>query len=199
MIALDLDNTIICYDEAFRAAAEAVGCLPEKGDRLDKSSVKEAALAVGGNELWTRLQGLAYGDGISNAKLFPGCLEFIHRALNGNEALSIISHKTEFPAIGPRVNLRLAAMRWLECNGLLLGDRLPVIFCDSRQEKIKCIAAFDCRALIDDLPEVFQSPDFPAQTLFVLFDPSDTHPDWSGSPRISSWDLAAKLLLERIK
>ena len=29
MTALDLDNTIICYDEAFRSAAARLDCLPD--------------------------------------------------------------------------------------------------------------------------------------------------------------------------
>lgn len=190
MIALDLDNTIICYDEAFRAAAAEVG-LP--GGKTDKATVKASALAAGGNELWTRVQGVAYGEGISRATLFPGCVEFIHRARQANVPVAVFSHKTEFPAIGPRVNLRLAALRWLEER--LLADQLPVSFCDSREEKVARIAASNCRALIDDLPEVFLSPGFPARTLFVLFDPTDAHARWSGSPRVASWNAAADLLL----
>lgn len=189
MIALDLDNTIICYDEAFRAAAADVG-LP--GGLADKSSVKSAALAAGGNDLWTRVQGIAYAEGISQAALFPGCMEFIHRASRTKVPLAVFSHKTEYPAIGPRVNLRNAAMRWLEKQGL---RHLPVSFCDSREEKVASVASSNCRALIDDLPEVYQSPGFPARTLFVLFDPADGHSGWSASPRVASWQAAADLLL----
>jgi len=195
MIALDLDNTIICYDEAFRAAAEEVGCLPASGGQADKSSVKTAALAAGGNDLWTRVQGIAYGEGISSATLFPGCMEFIHRALQTNVPLAVFSHKTEYPAIGPRVNLRIAAMRWMEKQGLPAGDQLPVNFCDSREVKVARIATSNCRALLDDLPEVLLSPGFPSGTLFVLFDPSGSHADWSATPRVASWQAAADLLL----
>lgn len=195
MIALDLDNTIICYDEAFRAAAEEVGCLPSSGERVDKSSVKTAALAAGGNDLWTQVQGIAYGEGISSATLFPGCMEFIHRALHTNVPLAIFSHKTEYPAIGPRVNLRIAAMQWMEKQGLPPADQLPVNFCGSREDKVARIAASNCRALIDDLPEVFLSSAFPSGTLFVLFDPAGSHTDWSNSPRVASWQAASELLL----
>ena len=195
MIALDLDNTIICYDEAFRAAAEEVGCLPASCERVDKSSVKAAALAAGGNELWTRVQGIAYGEGISSATLYPGCIEFIQRACQAGIPLAVISHKTEYPAIGPHVNLRLAALRWMEKHGVPPGDQLPVNFCDSREDKVARIAASNCRALVDDLPEVFRSPGFPDQTFFVLFDPAGSHADWSASPRVTSWEAATDLLL----
>ena len=195
MIALDLDNTIICYDDAFRAAAEETGCPPANASPINKAVVKASALAQGGNELWTCLQGIAYGSGIYKAKLFPGCAGFIHRALDRGETLAIVSHKTEYPEIGPKVNLRTAAMDWLEKNGLALGTRLPVIFCDSREEKVERIRSFACRALIDDLPEVFRTTGFPSATVFVLFDPSGEHEGWSLSPRVGSWDEAADALL----
>lgn len=197
MIALDLDNTIVCYDGAFRAAAEACECLPASGTPIDKASVKAAAFAKGGNELWTRLQGMAYGEGISQAELFPGCREFLELAMKRGEKMAVLSHKTEFPAIGPKVNLRLAAMNWLESNGLGVGDRLPVIFCDSRLEKVNRLGTLACRALLDDLPEVFRTPGFPLKTKFILFDPSDSHSDWSDSPRITSWNAATDMLLCR--
>jgi len=199
MIALDLDNTIICYDEAFRAAAEKVGCLPASCERVDKSSVKAAAMAAGGNELWTRVQGIAYGDGISSATPFPGCVEFIQCALHANVPLAVISHKTEYPAIGPRVSLRHTALSWMEKHGLPPDDQLPVNFCDSREEKVARLVSLNCRALVDDLPEVFLTPGFPAGTLFVLFDPVESHADWSASPRVTSWQAAATLLLRDIK
>ena len=62
MIALDLDNTIICYDEAFRVAASLLDCLPAVGIAISKPTIKAAALAKGGNDLWTRLQGLVVAD-----------------------------------------------------------------------------------------------------------------------------------------
>lgn len=195
MIALDLDNTIICYDEAFRAAAEEIGCLPADGIALNKAAVKAAALAKGGNDLWTRLQGIAYGSGIQKAKPFSGCKQFINRALDRNEKMAIISHKTEYPAIGAKVNLRMAAINWLGNNGLSFGSRLPVIFCDSRKEKVERVRSFDCRALIDDLPDVYRTPGFPNSTSFILFDPTGEHEGWSLSPRVTSWNEAADLLL----
>jgi len=193
MIALDLDNTIICYDVAFRAAAEDADCLPLDGIPLNKASIKAAALDKGGNDLWTRLQGVAYGTGIQKAKLFPGCLPFVNRAWNRKEKLVVISHKTEYPVIGPKVNLRMAAINWLGKNGF--DSNIPLIFCDSREEKVERIKSLACRALLDDLPEVYQTPAFPAATRFVLFDPAGAHAGWSLSRRVGSWDEAADLLL----
>ena len=193
MIALDLDNTILCYDEAFRSAVEEFDCLPPPGLPLNKATVKAAALAKGGNVLWTKLQGFAYGHGIVNAHLFPGCTDFIRRASMNDEKLVVISHKTMFPANGPKVNLRAAAIQCLNQN--LFDPAIPVIFCDSRDEKVSHLQSLKCRAVVDDLPEVLETPGFPGFTQFVLFDPTNSHPGWSASRRVNSWIEAAELLM----
>ena len=193
MIALDLDNTIICYDEAFRAAAKSIGCLPPSGVRINKASVKASAHKKGGNELWTALQGIVYGEEIEQAEFFPGCIDFIDSARMRNEKLVVLSHKTEFPAIGPKVNLRTAAIQWL--SNRQFDPHIPLIFCDSREEKVSHLKTLGCHALVDDLPEVFQTTGFPNSTRFVLFDSNNTHGDWSISSRVTSWRGAADLLL----
>lgn len=189
MIALDLDNTIICYDEAFRAAAAQLECLPEPGIAANKSSIKAAALACGGNDLWTRLQGLVYGEQIGKATLFPGCAEFVASA---QEELVIVSHKTQFPVLGDKKDLREAAANWIQSTPLA---GVPLHFFDTREAKVAKISELSPRALIDDLPEVFQTPSFPPETIFHLFDPDNSHPLWTASPRIRSWHEARSELL----
>ncbi len=195
MIALDLDNTIICYDEAFRVAAALTGCPLPKGTDSSKAAVKSAALAAGGNVLWTQIQSIAYGEGILQASSFPGCREFIEHAFACGEELAIVSHKSEFPAVGDRVNLRVAADNWLVRNNMKFGGKLPVYYCDSRDEKVNRVNKLECRALVDDLPEVFWSSGFPQRTAFVLFDPAGRHSDWTATARVSSWSEALRLLL----
>jgi hypothetical protein len=191
MIALDLDNTIICYDEAFSAAASQLDCLPEPGLVINKSTIKAAALACGGNDLWTRVQGFAYGEQIGKATLFPGCADFVASA---QEDLVIVSHKTQFPVLGDKTDLRKAAANWIQST-LLAG--LPLHFFDTREAKVAKVAELRPRALIDDLPEVFKTPGFPSATAFILFDPENTHPLWTGSPRLRSWHEARQLLFQR--
>lgn len=189
MLAFDLDNTILCYADAFRAAAVRLGCLPASGSPFNKSTVKAAACALGGNELWTRLQGLAYGDEIRHATLFPGCAEFVQAS---GEEMVIVSHKTPFPALGPRTDLRAAATARLASLGLA---GLPVQFFDTREAKVAALVTLRPRAILDDLPEVFTTPGFPPATLFVLFDPTNAHSDWTRSPRVATWNAARQMLL----
>ena len=191
MIALDLDNTIICYDEAFRAAASQLDCLPGPGIATNKSSIKAAALARGGNDLWTRVQGLAYGEQIGKGTLFPGCAEFVASA---QEELVIVSHKTQFPVLGDKTDLREAAANWIQSTSLA---GLPLHFFDTREAKVAKVAELRPRALIDDLPEILDTPGFPAATAFILFDPENTHPLWTTSPRLRSWHEARQLLFQR--
>lgn len=183
MIALDLDNTIICHDAAFRAAALALDCLPTD-QQPTKASIKASALERGGNDLWTRLQGIAYGEKIHHSTLFPGCAEFI---ASTHEDLVIVSHKTQFPAIGTPTDLHLAALDWLSRTPLA---SIPVQFLPTREEKVATLAKLSPRVLIDDLPEVFETPGFPATTRFILFDPTDSHPEWTTTTRIRSWHEA---------
>lgn len=189
MIALDLDNTIICYDEAFRAVASQLDCLPEPGIVIDKSSIKASAFARGGNDLWTRVQGLVYGEQIGKGTLFPGCAEFVASA---QEELVIVSHKTQFPVLGDKTDLREAAANWVRSTPLA---SLPLHFFDTREAKVAKVAELRPRALIDDLPEVFKTPGFPSATAFILFDPDNSHPLWTASPRIRSWRKAQSELL----
>jgi len=189
MIALDLDNTIICYDEAFRAAASQLDCLPEPGIVINKSTIKDAARACGGNDLWTRVQGLAYGEQIGNGTLSPGCAEFVASA---QEELVIVSHKTQFPVLGDKTDLREAAANWVRSTPLA---SLPLHFFDTREAKVAKVAELRPRALIDDLPEVFKTPGFPAATAFILFDPDNSHTSWTTTPRIRSWLEAQSELL----
>ena len=189
MIALDLDNTIICYDEAFLAAASLLACLPAFGIAINKSTIKAAALAKGGNDLWTRLQGLVYGEQIGKATLYPGCADFV---AGSREEIVILSHKTQFPVLGSRSDLRKAATTWLESTPLA---NLPLHFFDTREAKVAAIAALSPRAIIDDLPEVFLTPGFPSSTSFFLFDPVQAHADWSLTPRVISWSNAVEQIL----
>lgn len=188
MIAIDLDNTIIRYDRAFEAAAARLQCLPS-GASINKGTVKTAALAAGGNDLWTRLQGLAYGEEIAKAEIFPGCVEFIAAA---REEFVIVSHKTRFPSLGEPTDLREAARAFLAATPLA---GIPLHFLDTREAKVAKIAELQPLVLIDDLPAVFQTPGFPPATAFHLFDPDNNHPVWTTTPRVRSWHEVARILL----
>src|SRR6185436_11297551 len=111
----------------------------------------------------------------------------------------IISHKTQFPVIGPRVNLREAALHWLERNSFrdALGIRKEDVFFDStREEKIQRIVEQRCSYFVDDLEEVFLEPAFPTNVGKLLF-AQGAKDDLNGAIKVfSSWDSIRNYLLE---
>lgn len=189
IIGVDLDNTIICYDQAFHRAALDRGWI-NPATPPAKTAVKNAVLAKAGNQAWTELQGFVYGPGLKAAAAYPGVAEFFQACGERHVPVVIVSHKTQYAAAGPRYDLREDATGWLKTSGLL--DLLPpstepVIFTATRSEKLDAVRRLRCATLIDDLPEVFRDPAYPGETNFILFDPDGAHTDWTASPRASSW------------
>jgi len=188
-VGVDLDNTIICYDLAFHRAALDRGLIGPATPPL-KTAVKNALLASGGNQQWTELQGHVYGPGLEAATPYPGVLDFFSACAARGIRAHIISHKTQFAAAGPKYDLREAATAWLKASGIL--DSRPhcdghVIFTSTRAEKLETVRRLDCATLIDDLPEVFHDHSYPRCTDFILFDPADSHPDWTATRRAKGW------------
>jgi len=174
-IGIDLDNTLIDYDGVFRTFAQERG-LVEPLFRGGKDDVRAAIRALPDGELvWQRLQGIVYGKGLSRAVLFDGAGGFLRRAGRRGYEIVIVSHKTEFGHYDPdRVNLRSAALDWLEQRGFFREDGFGihsknVIFASTRAEKIATIRELCVEFFIDDLPEVLEDSEFPAAVTGILF------------------------------
>lgn len=185
-IGIDLDNTLINYDGVFCALAIAHGLIDSLEVRT-KAAVREAIRALPDGELaWQRLQGVVYGKGVRDAVLFDGADLFLREARDSGRDVFIVSHKTEFGHYDPdRVNLRDAALAWMEMQGFFHPDGfgIPtgnVTFAATRAEKIAAIRALSVDVFIDDLPEVLEDDDFPASVTGILFtggiDPVGRHP-----------------------
>ena len=184
-IGIDLDNTIIFYDNAFVHAAIERGLLPAdfKGT---KQQVRDAIrLLENGETEWQKLQGYVYGKGLGNAALFAGLEDFLKSVKQAGAELFIVSHKTEFGHYDPeRVNLRDAARAWLKERGILsLVAEKNIHFAETRKEKVDIIAGLGPDWFIDDLVEVYEEPHFPPQVKKVLF---HTAPE---TPPQGSWTV----------
>ena len=95
-IGIDFDNTIITYDEVFRAAARGQGLI-EPGFDGSKQAVRDAIRLLQDGELtWQKLQGQVYGKGIVDAGLCDGVDSFLQRCRAEGAVVFIVSHKTEF-------------------------------------------------------------------------------------------------------
>jgi hypothetical protein len=174
-IGIDLDNTLICFDEAFQRVGREEGLLAP-AFHGDKAAVKRQLLAErpdGG--LWETLQGLVYGRRIDAARLFDGVPQFLELSRAGGHSVSIVSHKTVLAHRDPlRTDLRAAALRWMEDKGFFdaagLGlQREQVYFEDTREAKISRIAALGLEVFVDDLAEVLGDKRMPAACRKILF------------------------------
>ncbi len=174
-IGVDFDNTIICYDDLFYRGALERALISSELPRCKVAVRSHLWSLPDGNKLWTALQGEVYGKRISEADPYPGALEFFQLCRGNGIRVTIVSHKAEFPAIGPRVNLREAALDWIRAHDIFHGGAEHVFFEADRSAKVKRIANLGCAHFIDDLPEVFADPQFPASVEKILFAPEPPH------------------------
>jgi hypothetical protein len=173
-IGIDFDNTIVCYDNVFSAAARQLGFV-EASWTVTKTQLRNWLRAQNGGEAkWQRLQGHAYGSGIMFAAPFPGIIDFLDAAAQRNADVFVVSHKTQYGHKDKgRTDLREAARKWMIQTGLLReegglkSDR--IFFEDDLEAKVKRIAALDLDVFIDDLPEVFLHRAFPPAVTQILF------------------------------
>ena len=165
-IGIDLDNTIICYDDVFYLAFKQI-------TKKNTASVEKNKLSVrsylrqqpNGEKKWQAVQRLVYEQLIHQANAFSGALNFINTAHNQQKSCCIISHKD-------RAILRKVALVWLKNNGFLhYINPQDIYFANNRTEKIQLIKTAECQHFIDDLPEVLFDKQFPQTTQPHHFSP----------------------------
>lgn len=189
-IGIDFDNTIVSYDELFHQLASERRLVPLDFP-VSKTRIRDLLRAEGQEEIWTELQGLAYGSEIGRARPFPGVIDFVRAASDQGLSLQIISHKTRHPFVGAQTDLHTAARDWLEHHELV-GSRgvlrsEDVFFELTRDDKLARIAGTGCTTFIDDLPEFLGDEVFPAHVNRVLFDPAAEHHAPSGVWQVRTW------------
>ncbi len=181
-VGLDFDNTIVCYDELFAVLAVEEGlfsAVPEGGKNAIRDNLRSRP---GGEMSWRKLQALAYGPRIREARPFEGAKKFMARCVKAGIGLVIVSHKTRRPASDEiDVDLRQAALGWMEYQGLFETPGIglspdDVHFENTRAAKVARIAELNCGSFVDDLAEVFAEPGFPRHTHGILFAPGGGEP-----------------------
>jgi hypothetical protein len=186
-LGVDFDNTIVCYDEVFHRLALAEGLIPSSVP-CDKTSVRDFLRAAGREDRWTAMQALAYGEGMPEARKFPGVLAFFAACAERAVRVSIISHRTRQPIVGKPCDLHAAAFRWLEENGFVdLVSRDAIHFLETRVGKVARVGEAGCTHFIDDLPEFLAEPLLPPDLRRILFDPARAVRSKSGLTVVASW------------
>lgn len=178
VIGVDLDNTLVCYDELFHLVACEEGLIDSAMPRSKEKIRDEIRLLPDGENRWTRLQAIVYGPRMHAARLFDGIAAFFRHCAASRFRTKIVSHKTQFATLdGGMVDLRGAALEWLKAQGFFANfevSQSDVFYDSTRAEKIARIRWLCCTHFIDDLAEVFAEEDFPRETAKLLFAPHGT-------------------------
>ena len=194
IIGIDLDNTIICYDELFHCLALEKGLISRDFPK-NKDEIRNFLRSVHQENTWTEMQGHAYGPRILEAKPFDGVFDFLEKTRDLGIQTHIISHKTKYPFLGPKVDLHEAAYSWLRANRFLdqdfIGLELSQIHLQlTKDDKFAMIRECSCDYFIDDLQEFLLDPKFPDHVSRVLFSNTGfTQPEKILKVAKSWWDV----------
>ncbi|MBL09666.1 MAG: phosphotransferase [Acidiferrobacteraceae bacterium] len=176
-LGIDLDNTVISYDEVFLFGALELKLVPIgwEGSRLQvRDYVRHQK---DGDIAWQRLQGKVYGKWLHLAKLFPGVYRFLWRCKYRNIVVDIVSHKTEYGHLDDeKISLRKSALDFLIEHEVLSMSSESLInkidFFSRKEEKLEHISKKQFDWFIDDLPEIVEHDEFPRKTKTFGFDPT---------------------------
>ena len=165
-VGIDLDNTLVCYNAVFERLARERGI--QLGDApVNKQNIRDAVRAAAGNDVWTELQGLAYGPKMGGALLMPGAKGFLTWARAHGIALFVVSHKTRRSAAGGH-DLHAPAVEWMRSHAFFSPDGFGLEFGkhvfleETREAKFGRIADLGLTHFIDDLEEFLTDPAFPS-------------------------------------
>ena len=201
ILGVDFDNTLVCYDGLFHAAAVKRGLMPVDGPK-DKQGVRQWLIEHGKEADFTLLQGYVYGQELKDAKPYPGALECLKALRTAGAHLFIISHKTVYPYRGPAFDLRQAALKWLNDNGFFPNAVFSVedvFFENTLEEKVLRVAELKCTHFIDDMERFLLRSDFPIETDRFWFHPFGEQGGVDsgvveGLRRVDSWVDIIKLI-----
>jgi hypothetical protein len=190
-IGIDFDNTIVSYDKLFHRVAIEQGAVPVDTPPT-KLAVRDYLRGIGKEDVWTEMQGYVYGARMEEADAYPGVLGFLAWARDAGIDVSVVSHKTRRPFIGPEYDLHEAARGWVQIHLIGEGQNMvrpdQVFFELTMEEKLARIARANCDWFIDDLPEILRADSFPADTGKILFDPDGHHSGSDVLTTIKSWE-----------
>ena len=192
-VGVDLDNTIVSYDEVLFKLAANMGLI-NADVHQSKKAIRDSIRALSGGEiLWQKLQAEIYGPMMPYAQLNPGVEDFFRECQKRSVDVYIISHKTQYANYDTtKTNLWDAALNWLNEKGFFNANHMgmlpeKVFFEISREDKIARIRETGCTYFIDDLEETFTGDGFPQEVIKILFDPHRMHQESEKFLRYSSW------------
>ena len=171
-IGLDLDNTIINYDNIFYEVAYEKNLIPKYIEK-SKNAVKDYLHINGKHKDFTLIQGQVYGTFLLRAKLYEGVKSFVNFMIQKGNIIYIVSHKTKYPILGPKINMHEKALEFLNKKGIVnkfLINKDNIYFEDTLENKINKIVELNIDVFIDDLPVVISNINLLNKTKGILID-----------------------------
>ena len=199
ILGIDLDNTIVCYDQLFWRLACERGWISSSVP-CRKECVRDELRRLGREADWTKLQGEVYGPLMTQATPFPGVLTALQHLRNSGWTVHVVSHRSRTPFAGPAHDLHAAAREWLQTHGFLhdsttSGGSSCVFLETEKAAKLARIQTLRCDWFIDDLPELLTDANFPGGVRRVLFDPHGHRPALPlDIGRFEDWAMVTGLL-----
>jgi len=163
-IGIDLDNTIINYQNSFKKYLRDKKIYLKK---INKDKIKYIANNNSKIENWTQTQEEIYGKYIIFAKPFIYFKEFEKFAIKNRIKLFIVSHKTKFSQFSKKYNLHKQSSKWIENN--ILKKKYKIFYVKTINEKVKKISKINPDYFIDDLIEIFNNKNFPRKVKKIHF------------------------------
>ena len=154
-IGIDLDNTIVDYDESYIQISKSL--------KLEVSSHNRETIKVffqnspKGDYSWQEFQSILYTSGLEYAQVANGLFEFLNLCNTKKIEIFIISHKTKTtPEEFGGADLRIPAINWLNTHKITPLKIKPenIFFCETQLVKIETINQLEVDMFIDDLEEV---------------------------------------------
>lgn len=188
-IGFDFDNTIISYENSFYSLACQFYKIPPE-IKKDKASVREFFINSDREKEFTELQGMVYGKEIMKAKITKNFKNFLKKIYKDKKFnIFIVSHKTKYPYVGEKINLRDAANNWitknLTFNETELIKQNNIFYENTIEEKIERIKKINCHYFFDDLLKIIKL--LPKDIDGFLYDPVNKY-DKEDIKRIKDWD-----------
>jgi hypothetical protein len=201
IVGVDFDNTIASYDALMHRLAGEWGLI-DAGTEKNKKRIRDAIRNLpDGEAKWRKLQTHCYGNRIGEACAMEGVEQFFAACKARAIPLWIVSHKTRYANFGEPVDLRAAALGWLESKGFVGSRgfgiaRERVFFGETRDEKIAHIRDLNITHFIDDLEETFLEDSFPPGVARLLYAPGQARgaaERWNSFP---TWSEIERYLLQ---
>jgi hypothetical protein len=156
LFGFDLDNTLFNYDTAFRELAARDPRL-KNVKSFEKNAIKGFLRENYGERAWTEVQGIIYTGYLEYVDV-DSCAINLLNEISINHSVKIMSHKSQYPAIGPAIDMRKVAMHRFIQSGISLSPKndIQIEFFDSAEDKINRVNALPFAFFLDDLREILK-------------------------------------------